>query len=143
MKLDRPDYYDTQYHNTNEVKMPNQTTLQLRAGYRGKYLIAEGLLTRMHTIGGFDITRNNMPFPSNQMNASTVGVNLKYTLKQHTNLSFLAYAGHTFRALKVADNYFLDSRNVGQTNNIGGGIFYAFYTKRTDRKTSNNNTQQP
>lgn len=140
VKIDRSSYYDTELHSTNEVKMPDMSTFQLRAGYRGKYLIAEAMLTRMRTLGGFDITRNNMPFPSNQMNSSMVGINLKYTLKQHTNLSFLAGAGYTFRGLKLNGNYFLDSRNVGEATSFNGGIFYAFYTKKSSRKPTNNNT---
>ncbi|HOA36944.1 MAG: hypothetical protein LCH51_07305 [Bacteroidetes bacterium] len=143
IKLDRADYYDTEGHNGNEVRMPDQSTFQLRAGYRGKYLIAEATLTRLHTIGGFDITRNNMPFPSNQMNSSVAGAGFKYTLKQHTNLSFLGSFGYTFRGLDVNGNYFLDSRNVGKSTSFSGGIFYAIYTKKSARKTANNNTNQP
>src|SRR5574337_627021 len=84
VKLDRDSYYDTQMHLTNEVKMPNASYFQLRTGYRGKYLIAEALLTNMTTLGGFDTTKNNMPFPSNKMNATMIGAALKYTLKPLT-----------------------------------------------------------
>ncbi len=35
VKLDRDAYYDTELHNTNEVKMPDAAFYQLRAGYRG------------------------------------------------------------------------------------------------------------
>jgi hypothetical protein len=116
VKLDRNSYYDTELHLTNEVKMPNAAQYQLRTGYRGKYLIAEALLSNWTTLGGFDITRNNMPFPSNRMNATSVGANIKYTLKQHTNLSFLAGA-----------NYTVAGRNVGQSKSFNAGVFYAFY----------------
>ncbi len=142
IKLDRPDYFDTHNHNSNEVKMPNVSTFQLKAGYRGRYLIAEASLTRMHTIGGFDITRNNMPFPSNQMNASVVGAGVKYTLKQHTNLSFIGNVGYTFNGLRINDHYFLESRNVGKATTFSGGIFYAFYTQKTARAAHKDNTHQ-
>ena len=62
--IDRSSYFDTEMHLTDEVKMPNVSVYQLRTGYRGKYLIAEALLTNMTTHGGFDITKNNWPFPS-------------------------------------------------------------------------------
>ncbi|MFN5647200.1 MAG: hypothetical protein ACK458_06755, partial [Sphingobacteriales bacterium] len=86
--IDRNSYYDTQLRLTNEVDMPDQAQFQLRAGYRGRYLITEAILTNMTTLGGFDITRNNMPFPSNRMNATTAGIYAKYTLKSYTNLAF-------------------------------------------------------
>ncbi len=128
--LDRPAYFDTEMHNTDEVDMPNTTNFQLRAGYRGKYLIAEALYTQMNTLGGFDITRNNMPFPSNQMNSSALGVSVKYTIPALTNLSVLG-----------GGNYTLAGRNVGQATNFYGGIFYALYTKKSSRKPVSANIQ--
>ena len=119
VKLDRTSYYDTQLHLTNEVKMPDAAQYQLRTGYRGRYLIAEALLTNWTTLGGFDITRNNMPFPSNKMNNTSLGVHLKYTLKQFTNLSLLAGANTT-----------VAGRNVGQANVFSAGAFYVFYVSK-------------
>jgi hypothetical protein len=114
--LDRPSYYDTEMRLTDEVKMPDAAQYQLRMGYRGKYLLAEALLTNWKTLGGFDITRNNMPFPSNRMDATMVGVTFKYTLPVYTNLSFLA-----------GSNYTIAGRNMGQALAFNGGIFYQFY----------------
>lgn len=125
IKIDRTAYYDTELRLTNEVKMPNAANYQLRAGYRGKYLLAEGTLTNWTTIGGFDITRNNMPFPSNRMNATSAGVSIKYTIPSFVNLSVLASA-----------NYTLAGRNMGQATSFGGGIFYAFYFKRKTTASS-------
>lgn len=119
VQLDRDTYYDTEQHFTNEVKMPDAAFYQLRTGYRGKYLLAEALLSNWTTLGGFDITRNNMPFPSNRMNATTVGVNIKYTLKNLTNLSLLFGGQHT-----------LAGRNMGMSNSVSAGAFYAFYFKK-------------
>jgi hypothetical protein len=125
VKIDRDSYFDTEMHNTNEVNMPDATQYQLRAGYRGKYLIAEALLTNWTTLGGFDITRNNMPFPSNRMNATMVGANVKYTLKNFVNLSILAGA-----------NYTVAGRNMGQNTAYNAGFFYAFYFKKKDRSSA-------
>jgi hypothetical protein len=116
VKLDRNSYYDTEMHLTNEVNMPDAMQFQLRAGYRGKYLLAEALLSNWTTLGGFDITRNNMPFPSNRMNSTAAGVALKYTLPFHTHLAVLGGA-----------NYTIAGRNVGQALAINAGVFYAFY----------------
>ena len=114
--IDMPAYFDTEKHNTDEVEMPNVSYYQLRAGYRGHYLIAEALLTNMTTLGGFDITKNNMPFPSNKMNATTVGGYVKYTFKKMTELSVLGSA-----------NFTIAGRNVGQSTAFNAGVFYAFY----------------
>lgn len=122
IKIDKDSYYDTRAHLTNQVEMPDATQLQLRTGYRGRYLIAEAVITQWTTLGGFDITRNNMPFPSNKMNATTTGVNLKYTLKKFNKLSLLA-----------GGNYTIAGRNVGQSMAFNGGAFYAFYFKNKAR----------
>jgi hypothetical protein len=114
--LDRNAYFDTELRHTNEVQMPDAAQFQLRTGYRGRYLIAEALLTNWTTLGGFDITRNNMPFPSNRMNATTAGLYVKYTVKKHTNLSVLGSA-----------NFTVAGRNMGQADAYSAGIFYAFY----------------
>jgi hypothetical protein len=116
IKIDRTSYYDTQLELTNHVKMPNVAFYQLRTGYRGKYLIAEALLTNMTTLGGFDIRRNDMPFPSNRMNATMIGANVKYTLKNFIELSVVG-----------GGNYTVAGRNMGQATEFNIGVFYAFY----------------
>lgn len=119
INLDRTSYYDTQLHLTNEVRMPDAAQYQVRAGYRGKYLLAEALLNNWTTLGGFDITRNNMPFPSNRMNATSLGVALKYTLKSNTHLSLVGGGSTT-----------VAGRNMGQATAFNIGAFYAFYFKK-------------
>lgn len=126
VKIDRTAYYDTQMHLTNEVDMPHAAQFQLRTGWRGRYLLAEALLNNWTTLGGFDITRNNMPFPSNRMNMTSIGASFKYTLPNHTKLSLLAGA-----------NYVVAGRNVGQASGFNAGVFYAFYLKKVTAKNSN------
>jgi hypothetical protein len=117
VNLDKDAYYDTELHLTDEVQMPNQTLYQLRTGYRGKYLIAEALLTNMITHGGYDITKNNgQLYPNLRMNSTMVGANIKYTVKSYTNLSVVAGA-----------NYTIAGRNVGQSRAFNVGAFYVFY----------------
>lgn len=127
VKIDRTSYYDTRQHITNEVQMPDASQYQLRTGYRGKYLLAEALVTNWTTLGGFDITRNNMPFPSNRMNMTTIGASFKYTLKQDTHLSLLAGA-----------NYTVAGRNVGQASAFNVGAFYAFYLNKKSQTNAKN-----
>jgi hypothetical protein len=112
IKIDRDAYYTTQMHYTNEVSMPNVFTYNIRTGYRRPNFIAEAFLDNMITQSGFDITRNNMPFPSNTMNAMRLGTWLKYEFKVPRGLSLIA-----------TGNYVVSGRNVGQATTIGGGIF--------------------
>lgn len=113
IKIDRTAYYDTQLHLTNEVSMPDASNYNFRAGYRTSKLIAEAVVNKWTTLGGFDITKNNMPFPSNKMNATTIGINFKYVLTPNHNLSLVG-GGNTTIA----------GRNVGQATTFYGSIFY-------------------
>jgi len=111
--IDRGAYYTTEQINSNKVYMPDVATGQLRIGYRSSHLIAEGIATNMNTLGGFDIRRNDMPFPSNKMNATTVGLNVKYTLRKVEGLSLIGGGGYT-----------VAGRNVGQSAMLNAGVFY-------------------
>jgi hypothetical protein len=119
--IDRNSYFTTQMHYTNEVDMPDAISINLRIGYRSKRLITEAILDNWVTqSGGFDITTNNMPFPSNTMNALKVGVNTKYTLQKIPALSLIG--GYNFVA---------EGRNIGQSNTFYGGLFYVANLKKT------------
>ena len=113
IKIDRTSYYTTETHLTNEVEMPDGTSFNFRAGFRNHRLIAEAVVNNWTTLGGFDITRNNMPFPSNRMNATTIGVNMKYVLPSLPQLSIVA-GGNTTVA----------GRNMGQATTVYGSFFY-------------------
>ena len=117
--LKRDAYYTTEMHLTNDVDMPNANSISLRTGYRTKYLWAEGVISKFTTLGGFDITRNNMPFVSNRMNATNVGFRIKYVPKFFNRLSILAEGDHV-----------LKGRNVGQSTSIAGSIFYILNFKK-------------
>ncbi len=125
IKIDRTSYYTTEGHITNEVEMPNASNLNLRAGYRSSKLIAEAVFNKWTTLGGFDITRNNMPFPSNRMNLTTIGFNGKYVVsKDHT----LALVGGANTAIA--------GRNMGQATSFNIGIFYVLDFNRTVKEKS-------
>ena len=114
IEIDRNSYFTTKPYYTNRVDMPDVINVNYKIGYRTNTLIAEASLENMVTqSGGFDITTNNMPFPSNTMNALRTGVFTKYSPKQNPRLSLLAGC-----------NYTLNGRNVGQTTSIYGGLFY-------------------
>jgi len=117
--IDRDSYYTTEMHYTNQVAMPNQTNFLASAGYRSLKFNAEATLTKINTIGGFDITKNNMPFPSNNMDATIAGAIFKYSLQSIAGLEFTA-----------GGNYVLKGRNVGQNTSFFGGVYYVFAVKK-------------
>lgn len=118
--IDRNSYYTTEMHYTNEVDMPDVFSFNARMGYRSNRLIAEAVLDNWVSQSGFDITKNNMPFPSNTMNATRLGANAKYTFTKLPALSIIA--GY---------NYGVDGRNVGQSNSCYGGAFYVLNFNKT------------
>ena len=118
-KIDRTAYYTDHIIYSNKVDMPNVTSYMFSAGLRSKYLIAEAMVSNMTTLGGFDIRRNDMPFPSNRMNMTNVGTHVKYTLPFYTHVELTADGSYTIKG-----------RNVGQATNFGFGAFYLFNFKK-------------
>lgn len=120
--IERNSYYTTNAVLSNQVAMPNVNTLSLRTGYRSNWLIAEAILTDTKTLGGFDITRNNMPFPSNRMNATTIAANLKYEIQKVPGLSIVGGASHMIKG-----------RNMGQSSGFYSGIFYILNFQKKEK----------
>jgi hypothetical protein len=131
IEIDREAYYTTEMHYTNEVEMPDGANFNFRAGFRNHRWIAEAIVNNWTTLGGFDITRNNMPFPSNKMNATTIGANFKYVFPFLPELSIVA-GGNTTVA----------GRNVGQSTTVYGSFFYVLdlgqKTKSSDKPAKTN-----
>ncbi len=125
--IDRESYYTTEMHNTHEVKMPDAANYNFRAGFRNRRWIAEAVVNIWNTLGGFDITRNNMPFPSNNMDATMVGANFKYVIPPLPQLQLVA-GGNTTVA----------GRNVGQARTVYGSIFYILDFSRKSKSTNPN-----
>jgi hypothetical protein len=121
IEIDRNTYYSDRMHYTNIVDLPNTLDLQARMGYRTKKIIAEAVFTTWETLGKtFDISKNNMPFPSNTMQITSLGINGKYTfVKIMPSLSIVFGATHV-----------TSGRNVGQNTSFYGGIFYAINFKK-------------
>lgn len=128
VKLDRYTYYTTEMHYSNEVRMPDASQWNFRAGYRSDVVIAEIVLNKWTTLGGFDIPRNGAPFVSNKMNATMIGLNAKYETPLN-GLSVIANGSTT-----------LAGRNVGQSSGFNAGIFYIFDLSR--KKKANKNKKE-
>jgi hypothetical protein len=122
--IDRYTYYTTEMHYTNEVKMPNASQLNFRAGYRSETWVIEAVFNRWETLGGFDMPRNGMPFVSNEMDASSIGLNVKYETPLN-GLSVIANGSTT-----------VAGRNVGQATGFNAGLFYImdFSKKKKSQK---------
>jgi hypothetical protein len=115
IEIDRDSYFDEQMHYTNEVDMPSAASFLLRLGYRGSMIGVEATLSNWTTLGGFDISRNNMPFPSNRMNATMAGINIKCNPRAFPGMSLMAGGSYT-----------VAGRNVGQALGANAGLFYVF-----------------
>jgi hypothetical protein len=123
IKIDRDFYFTEEGHYSNDVEMPDAASFQFRLGYRGSIIGAEAILSNWTTLGGFDITRNNMPFPSNRMNATMAGVNIKCNPRAFPGMSLMA-----------GGNYTLAGRNMGQSLGVNAGLAYVFdFTKKSSQ----------
>jgi hypothetical protein len=121
-RLERNSYYTTSAIISDQVDMPNTNTVSLRSGYRSNWLIAELILTDTKTLGGFDITKNNMPFPSNRMNATTIATNIKYEIQKVPGLSIVGGASRVIKG-----------RNVGQSTGFYSGLFYILNFQKREK----------
>lgn len=113
--LDRYTYYTTEMHYSDEVKMPDASQWNFRLGYRSETWVIEAVANKWTTLGGFDIPRNGSPFVSNKMNATTIGLNVKYETSFVNGLSIVANGNTT-----------VAGRNVGQGTGFNAGVFYIF-----------------
>ncbi len=116
-KIERDYYYTTHGVYSNKVDMPNAL------GYGGTLgiwmlnnsLNLEATYDGLHTFGGFDIRRQDVGFPSNQMIFTRFGGGLHYFVPFVPGLGIIAQA-----------NKILTGRNVGQSNMITAGLTYQF-----------------
>lgn len=121
--IDRNSYYTTALHLTDRVDMPNLWSFNFRTGYRANNLVLEAVASNMTTPGGFDIRKNDMPFPSNKMNATMVGAHFKYEFKAPKGL-----------LITGGGNYTVAGRNVGQSKAFDIGVFYILDFSKTKKK---------
>jgi hypothetical protein len=119
IKIDRTAYYTNKMIYSNEVNMPDVFSSKLGLGYRNGELIIEGVADYWNTLGGFDIRKNDMPFPSNKMKMTRAGINLKVPIVKVNGLSIIANSFYT-----------IQGRNVGQSLSGTIGVFYILHLKR-------------
>lgn len=113
IKIDRDSYQaDDKLYNTNKVSVPNAYDASARLGYLKKAIQAEAFIEHGACDGGDNIRRNDMPFPTNNMNSTVVGVYAKF---QPKNIGVNARASHV-----------ISGRNVGQSTAFTIGVLYQF-----------------
>lgn len=113
IRVDRDSYqaYDRVY-NTNEVSVPNTYDFAARLGVLRAQWQTEVWVERNACDGGDNIRRNDMPFPTNNMQATMVGW---YGKVQPKNIGVNARIG-----------YVIDGRNAGQSTSYMLGLLYQF-----------------
>ena len=118
--LDRPYYYtDGQLFFSDQVDMPNVFDYVASGGYARSGLMAAFTFAQQRTLGGGDIRRQDMPFVSNRMNFSKVGVNAMAPIPKVRSVGVLfSYA------------YTLEGRNVGKATAYSAGLVYSFSLRR-------------
>lgn len=111
IKIDRDAYQaDNRIYNTNEVRVPNMTDVAARVGYWKKGIQTEIFVEKFSGVGGDNIRRNDMPFPSNNMTATSMGFYGKY---QPKNVGFNVRVAHVLNGI-----------NVGQSSSYSIGFLY-------------------
>lgn len=115
--LDRSSYYTKdQLFMTNEVEMPNVFDYTVNFGYLRNGLQVDLSYMQQNTLGGSDIRRQDMPFVSNRMNFSKVGLLGLYYIKQ---LHGLAVRGSVTQTVA--------GRNVGLSRTYMAGFLYTIH----------------
>jgi hypothetical protein len=126
-KLQRTYYYTSQGHYTNQVSIPDAIDYSGVVGYFSKDRQYKGeiFVDGIHTIGGFDIRRQDMMFPSNKVYFTRVGGRFDYYPTVTKGLS-----------VHVMGGYVVAGRNTGQAGFIGGGVAFAFkvWNRRTKKQ---------
>jgi hypothetical protein len=111
--IDRDSYQaDDKLYNTNKVSVPNAYDASARLGYLKKAIQAEGFIEYGACDGGDNIRRNDMPFPTNNMKSTVVGVYAKF---QPKNIGVNARVSHV-----------IDGQNMGQSTAFSVGVLYQF-----------------
>ncbi|MCX6214236.1 hypothetical protein [Spirosoma sp.] len=103
-------------YNTNEVQVPNTYDAAVRLGILRKGIQTEFWAERTACLNGDNIRRNDMPFPTNNMQATSVGW---YAKVQPHNIGVNARIG-----------YVVDGMNVGQSTSYMLGLLYQINFKK-------------
>lgn len=111
IKIDRDAYQaDDRVYNTNQVRTPNVYDAAARIGVQRRGWQTEVFAERSACLDGDNIRRNDMPFPTNNMQSTLVGWYGKF---QPKSIGVNARVG-----------YVVDGVNVGQSTSYTIGVLY-------------------
>ena len=119
--LDRPYFFtDDEFVMSDEVNMPDMFDYVVHVGYLKHGLNTHFAFTQQQTLGGGDIRRQDIPFPSNRMDFIKLGGMAMYPVPKLNPLAFqFSYA------------YTVTGRNVGQAHAVTIGLLYTFNSGRS------------
>ncbi|MDQ1086261.1 hypothetical protein QE390_000807 [Siphonobacter sp. SORGH_AS 1065] len=118
IQIDRDSYQaGGKVYDTHEVAVPDVVDASARLGYINKYVQVEGFIENMTSQSGDDIRRQDMPFPTNRMNQTSLGgmAKVHLYLKNGTFFSLFGQYGQVTAG-----------RNVGQARMYTVGIQHTF-----------------
>jgi hypothetical protein len=116
-RIDQDAYQaDDRVYNTNQVKVPNTYDAAVRLGVQRKGWQTDVWAERVACLNGDNIRRNDMPFLTNNMQATSVGW---YAKVQPRNIGINARVG-----------YVIDGLNVGQSTSYMLGLLYQINVKK-------------
>jgi hypothetical protein len=115
--IERNYYYTTTGYYTDQVAIPNAITYSYSMGawVLPQSLRAELTYDSLTTLGGHDIRRQDVGFPSNKMIFTRVGATLQYQIPKFNSFGVLA-----------SGSYIVNGRNVGQSSVFSFGLLYRF-----------------
>ena len=117
ISVDRDAYQaDDRVYNTNEVSVPNATDWGARIGILKRKWQTEVFIENFSCVNGDNIRRNDMPFPTNNMQATMVGWYGKLQPKA--------------LGLNARVSYVTDGLNMGQSTSYMVGVLYLFGLKK-------------
>jgi hypothetical protein len=101
-----------QLYYTDEVEVPNMYDATARLGFINSWLQTEFFYDHFDGLSGDDIRYNDMPFPTNRMQAGSLGWMGKYT--------------YGALAIQLGASKVLSGRNVGESTTYSAGLLYVF-----------------
>jgi hypothetical protein len=116
VQVDRDSYLGgSKLYQSNQVSVPDAFDAAFRLGYLKKDNQLELFAEHFSCTKGDDIRRNDMPFLTNDMTMTTIGIYGKYQPKKIGVNARVAYV--------------VDGQNMGQSTSISVGVLYQFKIK--------------
>lgn len=114
IRIDQDAYQaDGRVYNTNKVAVPNAVDADVRLGILRRTFQTEVFAERFECVSGDNIRRNDMPFPTNNMQVTTVGM-------------YARYQPHKV-GVNARGSYVTSGLNMGQSTSFMVGLLYQFH----------------